>query len=95
MKVTREEQDLMAMKVVGLRAALEARGDAVSGYGEQGVGTPTAAHSHRAVGWCARTSTWQRPRRTTGFSERAYTFNTRLTFNVLSEILVLALRLTF
>ena len=72
------EQDLMTMKVVELRAALEARGEAVSG---NKAWLRRRLHTER---WCGRT--WQRPRRTTGFSEHAYAFNTRLVFNVLNRI---------
>ena len=66
------------MKVVELRAELEARGEAVSGNKAW-----LRRRLHTAVvGAC----TWQRPRRTTRFSEQVYTFNTRLAFNVLNEI---------
>ena len=60
------EQDLLAMKVVELRAALEA----FSVHKAWLRRRAPAAHSQR---WCAhnRSHTWRRPRRTTGLSEHA------------------------
>ena len=74
------QQDLLAMKVVELRAALEARGEAVSGNKAW-----LRRRLHTAVVQ-AYLAVAQRPRRITGFSEHAYTFNTYQTCNVLNEI---------
>ena len=83
----------MAMKVVELRAALEARGEAVSGYGEQGAWVRRRLHTVTERWGGARVplpgSGRGGPRGLA--SVRTQTFNTRLTFNVLSEILVPAL----
>ena len=67
------------MKMVELRAALDARGEAVSGNKAW-----LRRRLHIAV---VRTYIpGRRPRRATGFSEHAYTFNACLAFNVLNEI---------
>ena len=68
------------MKVVELRAALRAGRRAE----RRSRGTRRGCAAGCTQRWCRRT--WQRPRRITGFSEHAYTFNTYQTFNVLNKI---------